>query len=159
MACCLFRECSRDKRGEGRKTAENVAKQGCGLQWNRAGAWSHEMLDRTLQQNHPSVMVEILCLHCPILRPLSTCHTWAFKVSYPRNRGAWEAQSWSIQLWLMAWPHDLWVRAQRRARCWQLREWSLLRFCISSLSLPCIHSCLSVCLSLSLSRINILKII
>ena len=51
---------------------------------------------------------------------------------------------------LRSWSHDLWVRAPRRAPCWQLRVEPALDLCLPlSLSFPC-----SCSVSLSLSKIN-----
>ena len=61
-----------------------------------------------------------------------------------------EAPGWlsqlSVQLQLRSWSHSLWVRAQCRALCWQLRAWSLLQIlCLPlSLPLPCLLSLLSL---------------
>ena len=51
-----------------------------------------------------------------------------------------------VRLWLRSWSHSPWVRALRRALCWQLGAWSLLRIlCLPlSLPLPCSYSCLSL---------------
>ena len=44
-----------------------------------------------------------------------------------KNRGVPRWLSWlSVQLWLRSWSHGSWVRAVRRALCWQLGAWSLL---------------------------------
>ena len=53
----------------------------------------------------------------------------------------------SVRLQVRSWSRGLWVQAPHRARCWQLRAWSLFRIlCLPlSLTLPC--SC-SVCLCL-----------
>ena len=56
----------------------------------------------------------------------------------------------SVWLWLRSWSHGSWVQAPRRALCWQLRAWSLLRM----LRLPLSASPL-LALCLSLSKINI----
>ena len=41
----------------------------------------------------------------------------------------------SVRLRLRSWSHGSWVRAPRRALCWQLRAWSLLRILCLPLSL------------------------
>ena len=54
----------------------------------------------------------------------------------------------SVRLRLRSWSHGSWVRAPRRALCWQLGAWSLLRILCPPLSPP--HPCLcsvSLCLS------------
>ena len=53
----------------------------------------------------------------------------------------------SVRLQLRSWSHSPWGWAPRRALCWQLRAWSLLRMlCLPlSLSLPCSCS-VSLCL-------------
>ena len=60
-----------------------------------------------------------------------------------RGAGALGWLSWlSVRLWLTSWSRGLWVRAPRRALCWQLRAWSLLRILGLPLSLlfPYSHS-------------------
>ena len=42
----------------------------------------------------------------------------------------------SVQLWLGSWSHGWWVRAPRRALCWQLGAWSLLWIPCLPISLP-----------------------
>ena len=54
-----------------------------------------------------------------------------------------------IRLRLRSWSRSLWVQAPRRALCWQLRAWSLLRILCLPCSLPL--PLLMLCLSLSLS--------
>ena len=63
----------------------------------------------------------------------------------------------SVRLQLRSWSHSLWVRAPRRALCWQLRAWSLEPASDSvspSLSAPPL---LAFCLSQSLSLKNKIK--
>ena len=45
-----------------------------------------------------------------------------------------------VRLRLRSWSHGSWVRAPRRALCWQLGAWSLLRILCLPLSLPLPHS-------------------
>ena len=56
--------------------------------------------------------------------------------------------SWlSVRLRLRSWSHSPWVRAPRRALCWQLRAWSLFQILCLPLSLTLPHSCsVSLCL-------------
>ena len=63
----------------------------------------------------------------------------------------------SIQLRLRSPSHGSWVPAPRRALCWQLRVWNLLRFCVS-LSL-CSSPPLMLYLSVSQKWINVKKLI
>ena len=45
--------------------------------------------------------------------------------------------SWlSVWLRLRSWSHNSWVRAPRRALCWQLRAWARFRFCVSLFLCP-----------------------
>ena len=69
--------------------------------------------------------------------------------------GAAGCLSWlSIQLRLRSWSHGSWVWAPRQALCWQLRARNLLQILSPSLSAPPLFM---LCLSLSLSQINIKK--
>ena len=72
---------------------------------------------------------------------------WTISAVLKRPRGA---PGWliplSIRLRLRSWSHSPWVRAPRRALCWQLRAWSLFQILCLSLSLPLPRSC-SVSLS------------
>ena len=53
----------------------------------------------------------------------------------------------SVRLRLRSWSHGPWVRAPRRALCWQLRAWSLFQILCLPLSLPLPCSCsASLCL-------------
>ena len=76
----------------------------------------------------------------------------------PRGRGirnsSQSAPGWlsrlSVRL-LTSWSHHLWIRAPRRALCWWLRVWSLLRILCLPLSLT-LPSSSSVSVSLSLKN-------
>ena len=39
-----------------------------------------------------------------------------------------------VWLWLRSWSHGPWVRAPRRALCWQLRDWNLFQILCLPLS-------------------------
>ena len=56
---------------------------------------------------------------------------------------SWRAPGWlsglSIRLRLRSWSHSSWVRAPRRALCWQLGPWSLLQILCFPVSLPLPH--------------------
>ena len=52
-----------------------------------------------------------------------------------------------VRLRLRSWSHCLWVRALRRALCWQLRAWSLLLIlCPAHSAAPSLMLCLSLSL-------------
>ena len=68
-----------------------------------------------------------------------------FRIQIPRVPG-WLSRL-NVRLRLRSWSHGLWVRAPRRALCWQLGAWSLLQILCLPLALPPfpIHA-LSLCL-------------
>ena len=95
-------------------------------------------------------LLQILCL--PLFLSLPCSCSVSLSLSKMNKCGApgWLSRL-SGRLRLRSWSHGLWVRAPRRALCWQLRAWSLFRIlCLPfSLLLPC-----SCSVSLSLSKIN-----